>query len=179
MQGQQGIRERNGKQRRASKPCEVMVMFTVFVAVMLPMMIVRSVMQIVVGCHMDGFMLMNNHRSGMISENGKHRDGQRQEYTKRTRTGQSAEYGPAIPQGTRKRSGRIRFRHDETRFVLALLAFRAMTCQPISSKIRLKLMTLLTWLGFLELPSSAASPVRHTVFQKTVSGRWYSPAVPF
>lgn len=133
-----------------------MVMLAAFVTVMLLMMIVRSVMQIVGGCQMDGFVLMDNHLGGEISENGKQRDGQCHEKTKRTRACQSAKGWPAIPQETRNRSGWIGFRHDEADFVAALLASHRRTCEPISSKIRWKLMTMLTWLGFPWLLSPAA-----------------------
>lgn len=161
VQGKQGIRERDGKQRRAATRCEVMVMFTVFVTVMLLMIVCRSVMQSVGGCHMDGFVRMNNHRGGVISKNGEQCDRQRQEKTKRTRPYQPAKDWLATPQGMRKRRGRIGFRHDETSFVAALLAFRMQTRKPISSRIRLKLMTI-AYLVVFSGPAVVGSITRET-----------------
>lgn len=135
------------------------VTMAIFIVVMVFMRNIRDVMRIVVGCLMDGFVLMNDHRGTIVFGNGEQRDGQCQNKTKRNRLRQSFYGASGIPHETRKRCWRIRFRHAEKSFVVALLAIRMQSCELISPKIRLKLKLMLTWFGSLELPPSAASPL--------------------
>lgn len=114
------------------------VTMVIFIVVMVFMRNIRDVMRIVSGCLMVGFVLMNDHRGTIIFGNGEQRDGQCQNKTKRNRPRQSFNGASGIPQETRKRSWRNRFRHAENSFVVALLAIRMQGGELISPEIRLK-----------------------------------------